>query len=69
MHNCHQWWEWKLDLQCKYPVLVCLFFSGAGKENHRPDFSSERMGLHGIWVAQYKIYITNWTGGNMQKLG
>lgn len=43
-------------------MLVCLFFSRAGKENHRPDFSSQRMGLHGIWVAEYKIYMTYSTG-------
>lgn len=42
---CHYWWESRMDLEYRCLTLACLLSSRVCKENPRPDFSSERLGL------------------------
>lgn len=49
---CHYWWESRMDLEYWCITLACLLSSRVCKENPRPDFSLERLGLQGI--ANYR---------------
>ena len=44
-------WIYNTNIQHLY---VCLLPSRVGKENKKLDVSLERMGLHAMWLAEYR---------------